>query len=87
MVLGLELSASLKGPRFRPWWVIKISHAFICGQPKKKKARNIKIHHVKAVGTWRGSLSQPGEISKCFLAKASLELSLIGEARVSQGFS
>ena len=53
---------------------------------KKKKERNIKIHHVKPVGTWRGSLSQPGEISKCFLAKASLELSLIGEVKISQVF-
>ena len=75
----------LKGPRFHPWWVTKIPYAFICGQ-KKRKERNIKIHHVKPVGTWRGSLSQPGEISKCFLAKASLELSLIGEVKISQVF-
>ena len=54
--------------------------------PKKRKERNIKIHHVKAVRTWRGSLSQHGEISKCSLTKASLELGLIGEAGISQGF-
>lgn len=52
---------------------------------KKRKERNIKIHHVKAVRTWRGSL-QPGEISKCSLTKAFLELGLIGEAGISQGF-
>lgn len=57
-----------------------------CGEGDPEVNEQLKYKNVLGLWEPRGPCSQPGDVSEAFSAKASSELSLEGQAGLSQGF-